>query len=109
MALPLTRRMWCACFRYCHWCVHMITVRPWPTSSRSTASLNTCSPTCASRADSGSSNTTTSAQAYRARAMETRCFCPPLKLMPFSPISVRSRSGRIARSCSSPEAARTVP
>mmetsp|Transcript_6904 Transcript_6904/g.13116 ORF Transcript_6904/g.13116 Transcript_6904/m.13116 type:complete len:120 (-) Transcript_6904:610-969(-) len=85
----------------------MITVLPRATSISCTACVNTCSPTWASRADRGSSKMTMSGSEYRARAMLTRCFCPPLRLMPFSPISVLSLSGRIFKSCSSPLAATT--
>ena len=41
---------------------------------------------------------TMSAPEYAARARETRAFCPPLRLMPFSPISVSSPFGSISRS-----------
>ena len=37
-------------------------------------------------AESGSSKITMSALKYSARAMFTRCFWPPLRLIPFSPI-----------------------
>lgn len=37
-------------------------------------------------ADSGSSRMTMSASKYNARAIFTLCFCPPLRLIPFSPI-----------------------
>mmetsp|Transcript_62188 Transcript_62188/g.85478 ORF Transcript_62188/g.85478 Transcript_62188/m.85478 type:complete len:174 (-) Transcript_62188:355-876(-) len=47
-----------------------------------------------------------SASAYTARAIATRCFCPPDRLMPFSPISVWSPAGRILRSSSRAQASR---
>lgn len=37
-------------------------------------------------ADRGSSRITMSASKYNARAILTLCFCPPLRLIPFSPI-----------------------
>mmetsp|Transcript_64218 Transcript_64218/g.129084 ORF Transcript_64218/g.129084 Transcript_64218/m.129084 type:complete len:99 (-) Transcript_64218:89-385(-) len=54
--------------------------------------------TCESTALKQSSNRYTSASAYTARAMATRCFCPPDRLMPFSPISVWSPSGSCCKS-----------
>ena len=42
--------------------------------------------------------TTNSASAYTARAIAVRCFCPPLNVMPFSPISVKSPKGSRATS-----------
>ena len=54
-----------------------------------------CFPTCTSTADSGSSMIYRSASAYAARAMLIRCFWPPLRFTPFSPISVLSPAGRI--------------
>lgn len=54
-----------------------------------------CFPTCTSTADSGSSMMYRSASAYAARAMLIRCFWPPLRFTPFSPISVLSPAGRI--------------
>lgn len=83
----------------------------------------TRAPTCASRAERGSSKAIMSASKYKARAMLTRWRCPPrkisqvgklrsaprqdqkerekdvpLKLIPFSPISVESPAGSISRS-----------
>ena len=45
-------------------------------------SLNMCLPTWLSTAESGSSKRMTSASLYTARATDTRCFWPPLRLMP---------------------------
>mmetsp|Transcript_38462 Transcript_38462/g.115338 ORF Transcript_38462/g.115338 Transcript_38462/m.115338 type:complete len:97 (-) Transcript_38462:2456-2746(-) len=59
-----------------------------------------CLPTCASTALRGSSNRYRSASLYTTRAMATRAFCPPLSVIPFSPISVISPSGNSRRSCS---------
>ena len=42
---------------------------------------------------------TISRAAYTNLATLTRCFCPPLRLMPFSPISVLSPPGRMSMSC----------
>lgn len=47
-------------------------------------------PTYASRALRQSSIKYMSESAYNARAIEIRCFCPPDKFTPFSPISVSS-------------------
>lgn len=47
-------------------------------------------PTCASTADKQSSSKYTSASWYNARARLTRCFCPPDKLIPFSPAHRKS-------------------
>jgi len=49
----------------------------------------------------GSSRRIKSRSAYTALAREILAFWPPLKLMPFSPISVSSPSGRISKSRSS--------
>ena len=43
----------------------------------------------------------TSDRAYAARAMATRCFCPPDSVIPRSPISVASPSGSADKSTSS--------
>mmetsp|Transcript_21038 Transcript_21038/g.49966 ORF Transcript_21038/g.49966 Transcript_21038/m.49966 type:complete len:244 (+) Transcript_21038:429-1160(+) len=61
-------------------------------------SRNRRSRTCASTAASGSSSRYTSASWYAARANATRAFCPPLMLMPFSPISVMSPARSVSRS-----------
>mmetsp|Transcript_17649 Transcript_17649/g.28219 ORF Transcript_17649/g.28219 Transcript_17649/m.28219 type:complete len:136 (-) Transcript_17649:269-676(-) len=60
--------------------------------------LKMCWATCESTADKGSSKTYKFEFEYTARAMQTRCFCPPDKLMPRSPISVLSPAGRASRS-----------
>jgi hypothetical protein len=54
--------------------------------------------TFASKADSGSSINIISLSAYVALAKLILAFCPPDKLIPFSPISVRSPLGKISRS-----------
>ena len=70
---------------------------------RSTPSwLSTCSnsawPTWLSTALRGSSIRYTSAAAYTARAMATRCFCPPESVTPRSPMMVASPPGRMSKS-----------
>mmetsp|Transcript_15391 Transcript_15391/g.31232 ORF Transcript_15391/g.31232 Transcript_15391/m.31232 type:complete len:234 (-) Transcript_15391:2025-2726(-) len=71
----------------------------------------TCSkmwrPVSASTADKTSSSKYTSASLYTARASATLCFCPPLRLMPFSPISVKSPPGSWRMSASRAHAAMT--
>lgn len=64
-------------------------------------SSNTCWLTYASNADNGSSNKNTSACAYTALAILTRCFCPPLRFTPRYPIDVKPPAGNILISCSS--------
>ncbi len=59
---------------------------------------NRCRATGGSTALSGSSNNTRSASAYTARASATRAFCPPDKLTPCCPISVRSPSAHCRKS-----------
>ena len=48
---------------------------------------------CTSRAESGSSNTSTAGLAAMARARAMRCRCPPERLRPSSPIRVSTPSG----------------
>ncbi len=54
--------------------------------------------TLASRADIGSSMSIISLSEYTALARLTLAFWPPLRFIPFSPISVRSAAGNISRS-----------
>mmetsp|Transcript_21246 Transcript_21246/g.28271 ORF Transcript_21246/g.28271 Transcript_21246/m.28271 type:complete len:82 (-) Transcript_21246:194-439(-) len=54
-----------------------------------------------------SSKSATSGLAYTARAIDTRCFCPPLIVTPLSPISVRSPAGHICKSGTKQHASRT--
>mmetsp|Transcript_34519 Transcript_34519/g.100156 ORF Transcript_34519/g.100156 Transcript_34519/m.100156 type:complete len:85 (+) Transcript_34519:527-781(+) len=54
--------------------------------------------TSESTALSGSSSNRISAFAYTARARDTRCFWPPDRVTPFSPISVASPFGKASRS-----------
>mmetsp|Transcript_41831 Transcript_41831/g.119642 ORF Transcript_41831/g.119642 Transcript_41831/m.119642 type:complete len:105 (+) Transcript_41831:121-435(+) len=68
---------------------------------------NTSFPTCASIADSGSSKTMMSALLYAARAMATRCFCPPEIVIPRSPISVKSPAVNCLMSSSNEHAFKT--
>ena len=71
---------------------------------------NRCAPTWASTAASGSSSSTATTElaAYVARAKHTRAFWPPLKVTPFSPISVKSPSTSIAMSGFSAHASMTL-
>ena len=55
-------------------------------------------PTFASRADIGSSNKYISGSLYIVLAKEIRTFWPPDKLIPFSPISVRSFPSKVSKS-----------
>mmetsp|Transcript_19610 Transcript_19610/g.28309 ORF Transcript_19610/g.28309 Transcript_19610/m.28309 type:complete len:97 (-) Transcript_19610:2274-2564(-) len=57
-----------------------------------------CLATWESTALRGSSIRYTSARWYTARARATRCFWPPERLIPLSPISVMSPAGRMWRS-----------
>ncbi len=68
-----------------HLLPHIPTQGASPVHTHLMALLNTCCPTRASKADSGSSSSTTSALAYSARAMAMRCFWPPDTLVPRSP------------------------
>mmetsp|Transcript_61355 Transcript_61355/g.146112 ORF Transcript_61355/g.146112 Transcript_61355/m.146112 type:complete len:102 (-) Transcript_61355:337-642(-) len=68
---------------------------------------NTLARTRASRAARGSSRTTTLARAYAHLARLTRCFWPPERFSPRSPIQVWSPFGSIARSSSIAHAATT--
>mmetsp|Transcript_35727 Transcript_35727/g.81978 ORF Transcript_35727/g.81978 Transcript_35727/m.81978 type:complete len:87 (-) Transcript_35727:1638-1898(-) len=52
----------------------------------------------------GSSRRSKSAPEYTARAKDTRCFWPPERFTPFSPISVSSPLGRVCKSGSSAHA-----
>mmetsp|Transcript_63107 Transcript_63107/g.169212 ORF Transcript_63107/g.169212 Transcript_63107/m.169212 type:complete len:97 (-) Transcript_63107:755-1045(-) len=60
-------------------------------------------PTRPSTAASGSSATTNFGFAYKARAIAMRCCCPPDKVAPLSPISVRSPATMSSRSDSNSE------
>mmetsp|Transcript_43922 Transcript_43922/g.110223 ORF Transcript_43922/g.110223 Transcript_43922/m.110223 type:complete len:331 (+) Transcript_43922:1971-2963(+) len=102
----LTIRTRSALARNCSWWVTRMRVRP--LSSPQMHSSMRCAPTCASTADSGSSSRYTSACAYTALASATRCFWPPDRLMPFSPISVSSPAASALRSCVSPHADRVA-
>mmetsp|Transcript_43923 Transcript_43923/g.110237 ORF Transcript_43923/g.110237 Transcript_43923/m.110237 type:complete len:243 (+) Transcript_43923:2157-2885(+) len=92
--------------RNCSWCVTR--TRVVLASTPPTHSLKRWEPTWASTADSGSSSRYTSACAYTALASATRCFWPPDRLMPFSPISVSSPAASALRSCVSPHADRVA-
>ena len=81
----------------CRACVTKTLVYP-ASGPLSRQSLIIASPTCASTALRGSSSNTISASEYAARARDTRAFCPPLRLIPFSPISVSSLSGSTSMS-----------
>mmetsp|Transcript_12347 Transcript_12347/g.22061 ORF Transcript_12347/g.22061 Transcript_12347/m.22061 type:complete len:97 (+) Transcript_12347:2305-2595(+) len=67
-----------------------------------------CAATWLSTAERGSSSRYTSARWYTARARATRCFCPPLRLIPRSPISVWSPEGSWSRSGSRAQASSTA-
>ena len=81
---------------------------PYPGISPLTPPWNIWLPVSLSTALKGSSNSTKLAMLNlarnKARATLTRAFCPPLRLMPLSPISVRSPSLRTSRSGSRQEA-----
>lgn len=61
-----------------------------------------------SRAENTSSRTRMSGFWYTALAREILCFCPPDRLIPFSPISVRSPFGMAFISYTSEQAVITV-
>mmetsp|Transcript_17840 Transcript_17840/g.55378 ORF Transcript_17840/g.55378 Transcript_17840/m.55378 type:complete len:500 (+) Transcript_17840:535-2034(+) len=86
-----------ACGRNCTWCVTSTRVRPFITSPLMQPSKS-ARHTCGSTADSGSSITTMSRLLYTARARATRCFCPPDRLMPRSPMAVKSDAESCLRS-----------
>mmetsp|Transcript_62100 Transcript_62100/g.195954 ORF Transcript_62100/g.195954 Transcript_62100/m.195954 type:complete len:265 (-) Transcript_62100:8-802(-) len=88
------------------WFVRKSTAQPAPRKLFRMHSSKTARPTCASIADSGSSRMTKSGLAKRARASATRARWPPLMVIPFSPISVRSPSESCRRSCSRQHARR---
>eukprot|EP00755_Sulcionema_specki_P013132 Sspe_Gene.8696::Locus_2941_Transcript_1_1_Confidence_1.000_Length_4731::g.8696::m.8696 len=69
---------------------------------------NSFLPTYASTAERQSSRRYTSASVNTALASATRAFWPPLRLIPFSPISVRSPWGRLLRSSTSSVACTTL-
>mmetsp|Transcript_4188 Transcript_4188/g.15367 ORF Transcript_4188/g.15367 Transcript_4188/m.15367 type:complete len:177 (+) Transcript_4188:2412-2942(+) len=86
--------MWSAWCTNCSWCVTSSTALSLNTPVSLLRHLpNKSFATCASKALSGSSITTSSAFAYTALAIAVLCFCPPLNVMPFSPISVSSPRG----------------
>ena len=60
---------------------------------------NSCLATFASTALNGSSNNKICASLYTALANPILAFCPPLKLMPFSPMMVFSAFGICLKSC----------
>mmetsp|Transcript_7147 Transcript_7147/g.16593 ORF Transcript_7147/g.16593 Transcript_7147/m.16593 type:complete len:260 (+) Transcript_7147:1756-2535(+) len=70
--------------------------RPVPTGRKSRS--NTARDVPASSADRTSSSTTTSDREYAARARLRRAFCPPDRVTPRSPISVRSPCLKLATS-----------
>ena len=70
----------------CIWCVTKTTVFRRSLTRCSRHRSNICRPTCTSTADRGSSIRNTSRSLYSALATLTRCFWPPLMLMPRSPI-----------------------
>mmetsp|Transcript_405 Transcript_405/g.1050 ORF Transcript_405/g.1050 Transcript_405/m.1050 type:complete len:205 (-) Transcript_405:1677-2291(-) len=82
------------------WFVMRMTVVPWRRQSPRMRLSKISRPTCASMADSGSSKITTSGRKYAARASATRCFCPPLMVMPRSPTCVASPATKDSMSCS---------
>mmetsp|Transcript_8718 Transcript_8718/g.16919 ORF Transcript_8718/g.16919 Transcript_8718/m.16919 type:complete len:94 (+) Transcript_8718:331-612(+) len=86
-----------------NWIWLVTKMRVFPLSPLHTQFSKTSLPTCASSAEKGSSSRYTSQSAYTARAMLTRCFCPPERLMPLSPISVWSPATRFLRSFASPD------
>mmetsp|Transcript_78503 Transcript_78503/g.188259 ORF Transcript_78503/g.188259 Transcript_78503/m.188259 type:complete len:226 (-) Transcript_78503:1456-2133(-) len=61
----------------------------------------------ASSAEKTSSKSIRGHRWYTARASATRCFWPPLKVTPLSPISVKSWAGSCLRSGPSPQASST--
>mmetsp|Transcript_191 Transcript_191/g.228 ORF Transcript_191/g.228 Transcript_191/m.228 type:complete len:87 (-) Transcript_191:97-357(-) len=70
-----------------------------PVELDSTCSNRAC-PTCVSTAERGSSRRYTSASTMMALARLTRCCCPPLSVIPLSPISVWSPAGSSSKSLS---------
>ena len=64
-----------------------------------------CASVSVSTADSESSNTITGAERMSARAMATRCFCPPDSVTPRSPTAVSNPAGK-ASAVSSRQATR---
>mmetsp|Transcript_58832 Transcript_58832/g.187800 ORF Transcript_58832/g.187800 Transcript_58832/m.187800 type:complete len:141 (+) Transcript_58832:2071-2493(+) len=93
---PSITTTWSALGRYCRALVTSTTVLP--LSAPVIHCSKRAAPTCVSTADRGSSRRTMSASAYTARAMDTRCFCPPERVTPRSPISVWSPKGSRSRS-----------
>mmetsp|Transcript_2783 Transcript_2783/g.8980 ORF Transcript_2783/g.8980 Transcript_2783/m.8980 type:complete len:96 (+) Transcript_2783:61-348(+) len=83
-------------FRNCSWCVAK--TRDELRSAPRMQLAKMARPTWTSTADSGSSNKQMSALAYTSRAKATRAFCPPDRLMPRSPMMVRSPSDNSVRS-----------
>mmetsp|Transcript_42270 Transcript_42270/g.85534 ORF Transcript_42270/g.85534 Transcript_42270/m.85534 type:complete len:292 (-) Transcript_42270:1615-2490(-) len=80
------------------WLVTSTTVLPRPLKRCRMQASNSFFPTCASTAASTSSSNSTSGSAYTLRARPTRAFCPPDRLIPFSPISVLSPAGSVSKS-----------
>eukprot|EP00760_Papus_ankaliazontas_P013948 PhM_4_TR15927/c0_g1_i1/m.43480 len=85
-----TTMMWSARGRNWTWCVTRTRVRP--SRAPQMHSSIKATQTCESTALSGSSMSTISRPLYTARAKATRCFWPPERLIPRSPISVWSEA-----------------
>eukprot|EP00160_Parvularia_atlantis_P008204 Unigene17459_Nuclearia_a/m.51067 Unigene17459_Nuclearia_a/g.51067 ORF Unigene17459_Nuclearia_a/g.51067 Unigene17459_Nuclearia_a/m.51067 type:complete len:342 (+) Unigene17459_Nuclearia_a:351-1376(+) len=103
-----TSSTWSARLAYCTWCVTSTTVLPARRRPSTTTRCSSCAPTTASTAANGSSSRYTARSWYSARARASRARCPPLKLMPLPPISVRSPSGIAATSGPSAHASSTA-
>eukprot|EP00964_Phaeocystis_antarctica_P078470 scaffold48809_cov75-Phaeocystis_antarctica.AAC.2 len=67
-----------------------------------------CRPVGPSSAEKTSSRSSRRGKPYAARASATRCFCPPDRVTPRSPMIVWSACGNAARSCRRLHASRTV-
>merc|ERR1719424_2017407 len=76
-------------------CAITSVVRP-PAASSSSSAACTMAPLSLSSAEVASSRTRMAGSRTRARAMASRCFCPPESCTPFSPTSVAYWSGKLA-------------
>lgn len=72
----------------------IIMVISWQDSDSCRIALFTSFSVLLSNDDVASSNRSISACLYRARAIPTRCFCPPDRRLPYSPKEVCNPSGR---------------